>query len=212
MDLSACSRVVIFGGSFDPPHVAHVALPLMVAEALDADGLIYIPAGRAPHKTDAVQTPPHHRLAMLRLAVAHVPRAVVLTDEIDRVEATGKPSYTVETLEVLRQRLGDRVEMRLLIGADMARMFHQWRSPLRIAQLAEPVVMLRLPDTEESLLAALPAGEREAWRGRLVPLPAMGVSSSEIRRRVSLGQGITGLVPPLVEDYIRRHGLYRGNG
>ncbi|MCE9592418.1 MAG: nicotinate (nicotinamide) nucleotide adenylyltransferase [Planctomycetes bacterium] len=209
MDLTACSRVIVYGGSFDPPHTAHVALPLMAAQALGTQAVLYIPAGKAPHKKEREQTPAHHRLAMLRLAVAHIPNAFVLTDEIDRASALGKPSFTVDTLEALRQRLGQRVEMRLLIGADMARIFQQWRSPERIVQLAEPVVMLRPPETAESLFASLPVDQRDAWKSRLIIVPQMDVSSSDIRARVSRGEPITGLTPPVVVDYIRRHGLYR---
>lgn len=209
MDLSVCRRVLLFGGSFDPPHLGHVRLPRLAGKAIDADVVAYIPAGQPPHKPDREITAGAHRLEMLRLALAGQSGVCILTDELERVEGD-KPTYTVDTLEALRRRLPESVELRLLIGADMLRMFGSWRCPERIVELAEPVVMLRLPDDRESLLAVLPAGfDRGTWERRLVELPRMDVSSSDIRRRVAEGLPIDGLVPAGVAEYIERSGLYR---
>jgi nicotinate-nucleotide adenylyltransferase len=208
MDLTTCRQIVLFGGSFDPPHVAHVALPVLAMEAIGADAVAFIPAANAPHKRGRAQTPAAHRLAMLRLAVEGCPRCVVLTDEIDRA-GDGNPSFTVDTLEARSRRLPG-VRLRLLIGADMLRIFDTWRSPERIVELAEPLVMVRPPDTRASLLASLPRGyDAAAWEKRLVDLPQMDVSSTMIRSKLSKGERITGLVIPAVEDYIRRERLYR---
>ena len=86
-DLSVYRKVVLFGGSFDPPHVAHVMLSTLVMEALGADAVAYIPAGRSPFKIEQPQTAAKHRLAMLRLCTAHLPHAIVLTDEIEHLLA-----------------------------------------------------------------------------------------------------------------------------
>ena len=108
MDLRTCKKILLFGGSFDPPHLAHVQLPKLAMQATHADAVGYLPAGRQPFKTHLQQTPAHHRLAMLRLALQDEPWAEVLTDEIDRAAATGddSPSYLVDTLEAPRARLG----------------------------------------------------------------------------------------------------------
>jgi nicotinate-nucleotide adenylyltransferase len=213
MDLSRYQHVVLFGGSFDPPHVAHVALPVLAMQAVGADAVAFIPAANAPHKRGRAQTPVHHRLAMLRLAVETSPRCVVLTDEIDRAAngTSGGASFTVDTLESLHARF-PRVKMRLLIGADMLRIFDTWRSPERIVELAEPLVMVRPPDTRESLLDSLPRGYRRGeWEPRLLDLPRIDVSSTLIRGKVTKGEPITGLVAPTIEDYIRREALYVGS-
>jgi nicotinate-nucleotide adenylyltransferase len=217
VDLNACRKILVFGGSFDPPHRAHVALPLLAMKAVGADAVAYIPAAQAPHKRDRQQTPGEQRLAMLRLALADVPEAVILTDELDRAtpgnSATTSPSYTVDTLEAVHKRLGPQVELRLLIGADQLRIFDTWRSYHRIIELAEPVVLVRPPDSRAALLAALPAGfVAQEWAPRIVDLPPMDISSSDIRRRVAQGLPITGLVAPAVERYIREKGLYRLTG
>ena len=208
--LNSYKRVLLFGGSFDPPHRAHTALPQQVARAIDADLIAYIPAGRAPHKLDQEQTDARHRLAMLRLALAEdvgpVP-TVILTDEIDR--GPDRPSYTVDTLSSIRDRLKPGVELRLLIGADQLRIFDQWRDPQRIIELAEPVVMVRPPDTQASLLASLPADEREPWLDRLVDVDAVDLSSTQVRQRIAARQPTDGMISPRVMQYIDHHGLYR---
>jgi len=205
---ATCRSLVIFGGTFDPPHAAHLQLPRQVMAEVAADLVAYIPAALPPLKPDRVMTPPNHRLAMLRLALQDVEHAVILTDEIERAR-DDEPSYTVDTLEALRRRLGERVRMRLLIGADQLRLFEKWKSPGRIEQLAEPVVMVRPPWTQTTLLATLPdAAARRRWAGRFVDVETIDVSSTEIRRRVAHGESITGMVSVEVEGYIRRHGLY----
>ena len=209
MRLEDAKLIILFGGSFDPPHVAHVSLPMAVREAEGADMVAYVPAAKAPHKLDKVQTDPLHRLAMLGLALQDVEHAALLSDELDRA-ADGRPSYTVDTLEAIRERLGPRVRLRLLIGADQVRIFDKWREPQRVIELAEPLVMVRPPDTRDSLLASLPDEQARArWSPRLVDVPAVDISSTNIRERVAQGKPIAGSVSPAVEAYIREHGLYK---
>jgi nicotinate-nucleotide adenylyltransferase len=207
-ELSDCKSLLLFGGSFDPPHNAHVVLPPLVRDRLGLDAVAYIPAGRAPHKLDRTQSDAAHRLAMLELAIADLDRCVILSDELERA-ADGRPSYTVDTLADLRDRLGPAVPMRLLLGADQLRIFDQWRDPDRIVELAEPVVMVRPPDNAERLLAELPASlDRAEWERRLIATPVIDVSSTDIRRRVAAGDPIDDLVPPSVARYIAEHALY----
>lgn len=209
--LTGHQRVLLFGGSFDPPHRAHVELPQQVARAIDADLIAYIPAGRAPHKLDRVQTDPQHRLAMLRLALADQPNTVVLTDELDR--APGQPSYTVDTLAAIRKRIDSATELRLLIGADQVRIFDQWREPERVIALAQPVVMVRPPDTRASLLDSLPTDQRAAWEQRLVYVDAMHISSTQVREQINAGMctdaSADTMIAPEVARYIASNGLYR---
>jgi nicotinate-nucleotide adenylyltransferase len=215
MNPAACKSIIIFGGSFDPPHVAHTDLARLAMDAIGADVTGFVPAGKAPHKNSA-QTSGEDRLAMVRLATADEPRFFVIDDEVKRA-ADGRPSYTVETLAVLRERWGGGVKMRLLMGADMLRIFHQWREPARIVELAEPLVLVRPPDTRAGLLAGLSAklpggADARAWGSRVLELPPVDLSSTMVRERVARGEKITGMVAPTVEAYIREHGLYGGAG
>jgi nicotinate-nucleotide adenylyltransferase len=209
MRLEDAKHIILFGGSFDPPHVAHVSLPMAAREAVGADLVVYVPAAKAPHKLDKVQTDPIHRLAMLRLALQDIQHAALLTDELDRA-ADGRPSYTVDTLETIRNRLGADTLLRLLIGADQVRIFDKWREPKRVVELAEPLVMVRPPDMRDSLLASLRDEQaRVEWAPRLVDVPEVDISSTDIRERVAQGKPVAGQVSPAVETYIREHGLYK---
>lgn len=209
MKLEDCHFILIYGGSFDPPHRAHVVLPEIVRHRLGADLVAYLPAARSPHKLDQQPTDARHRLAMLKLALRDHPRAVVLSDEIDRT-VPGEPSYMTDTLVTLRQRLGAGVTLRLLVGADQARAFDRWKDAGHVIELADPVVMLRPPETPESLLASLPdASWRSFWACRMVLTPQMDISATEIRRRVREREPIDDLVPEPVARYIYEHGLYR---
>lgn len=202
--------LLIFGGSFDPPHQAHITQPARVREAVSADAVVYIPAAQPPHKRHLRQTPAHHRLAMLQRALANAPAARLSTVELDRA-ADGRPSYTVDTLRQLRQTLPTNTRMRLLIGADQVLIFDQWHQYEQVEQLAEPVVMLRPPMTRRQLLAELPNDAvREKWAGRLVETPPMPISSTQIREAIAAGQvtQVQRWLDPAVLDYIREHRLY----
>jgi len=210
LDPANCDLVLVYGGSFDPPHNAHVTQPDRVRRAINADAVLYMPAAVSPFKQHLQQTPAPHRLAMLRLALADHPWARVRTDEIDRAEKDPHtPSYTVDTLELLRDEFPESTALRLLIGADQLRLFHKWHRADRITQLAEPVVMVRPPDKVRSVLNALPHDQRTVWRPRLVSIKPMDVSSTAIRTALRTGAPTAGLLHPNVRDYIQQHHLYR---
>lgn len=186
--------IILFGGSFDPPHVAHIVLPMLVREAVGADAVAYVPCASQPLKQHLRQTPAEHRLAMLRLALANCPHAHILTDEIDRPG----PSYTIDTLETLQKKY-PTVRWRLLIGLDQAAIFPKWKMADRIVAVADPIMMRRAGKN-----AVVP----DQWANRVIDVPPMEISSTTIRVRVLQGLSIAGLAPPPVVDYIRRHGLY----
>jgi nicotinate-nucleotide adenylyltransferase len=202
--------LLVYGGSFDPIHNAHLTLPELVRSQIGADLIAYIPAAAPPHKQAQGRTPGHHRLAMLRLALKDNPRAVVLTHELDRALASDRPSYTVDTLESLIQELGPSVKLHLLMGADMLAIFPKWHRYQRILELAQPVVMVRPPADKAFILGALPPGLAAAdWQDRIMQVPPSPISSTLIRQRVAHHQPLTDLVPPSVEQYIQAHKLYQ---
>jgi nicotinate-nucleotide adenylyltransferase len=202
-------RVLIFGGTFDPPHRAHVELPPRIAKQLGCDRLLYVPAALNPLKVDSPPTDSLHRLEMLRLAVADVPGAEICTIELERQG----PSYMIDTLEELHSRLGDDVEMRLLIGADQAMEFHRWKDWRGIIKLAKPVVMLRPPWNRErfreQLAEQYDSEQVERWLSWTIDVPAIDVSSSLIRERIAANGDLSDLLNKDVARYIREHGLYQ---
>lgn len=217
------TRVMLFGGSFDPPHRAHVELAARARdEVLGKDAwLVFVPAARSPHKEAGPSAPDADRVAMLRLATREVSNSAVWTDEIDRSAtlAEGAASYTVDTVRRARSLLGVGCDLRLLIGSDQAVAFHRWREPRAILGVCSVMVLLREPcATAERLVAEVRApgywspDEVGAWRDRIVRLSVMAGASTEaremLRGRKECSVGGNALLHPEVESYARQHGLY----
>ncbi|MEM7682177.1 MAG: nicotinate (nicotinamide) nucleotide adenylyltransferase [Planctomycetota bacterium] len=205
--LGASDIVLVFGGTFDPPHHGHLDLPEAARQALGAAYVAYLPAGRSPFKQGIEQSPPGVRLRLLRTALEGRPNALVLPWEVDAGD--GAPTYTIDSIERLAKLT--RARLRLLIGVDQAASFARWRSSDRLMALAEPAVMARSSAevATRAWLRGLPEAQRAAWAPRLVQTPELHVSSTEIRRRVAMGQSIDGLCPPGVARRIEELGLYR---
>lgn len=199
-------RVGVFGGTFDPVHVGHLIVAMELRHALKLDRLIFVPAGRPPHKTAQDIVDDTDRVAMLRLAIAETPELELSTLDLDH----GALSYTADLLVRLQQQLS-AARLFFLMGNDSLRDFPNWFEPDRIVSLAELGVAARLgaPVDLAALEATVPA-----TRGRvhLVETPLIGVASRDIRRRVRRNEPIRFQVPPSVERYIRSRGLYRKSG
>jgi nicotinate-nucleotide adenylyltransferase len=192
-------RLGFFGGTFDPPHVGHLALAEWARERLRLDRVLFVPAGSPPHKRGARLSSAASRLAMTRLAVRGHPAFEVSTIELER---SGR-SYTVETLRKLRAgRPGQR--WFLVIGADSLAEFHTWRDAEEILELATLAVAAR-----PSALASEPPPPPSGRRVVRLDNPVFAVSSSLVRSRVRAGRSIRYLVPDAVGAYIARHRLYR---
>ena len=195
-------RLGLFGGTFDPIHLGHLILAEQCRESCGLDRVWLVVAGSPPHKPGG-RTAVGHRLEMARIAIAGQP-AFAVSD----IEATRPgPHYSVETLESIRRdHPGD--ELFFLIGADSLADLPSWREPERIAQLATIVVVNR-PGLEEVDPARLPDFGPGAHRLVAVTIPPVGLSSSDLRRRLAASRSIRYMVPRGVEAYIEAHGLYR---
>lgn len=203
------SALLIFGGTFDPPHRAHTVLPPIVARQRHCNRILYVPAALNPLKTDHPPAPAEHRLAMLRLALANVPDTEICRIELDRPG----PSYTVETLEALRKQYGSAVALHVLIGSDQALEFQRWRKWHRILELATPAVLLRPPldasQFHEQLRTRFSSRLAQGWVDWVVDAPQLDIRATELRRRLVADQGLDELIDPRVLEYLRRYGLYR---
>jgi len=196
-------RLGILGGTFDPPHIAHLVMADQARSQLNLSCVFLIPAGQPPHKVGRPVTPIEHRLAMTQLAIADDPSLALSRVDVDRPG----PHYTADTLALLRAAHPDD-ELYLLIGSDSLRDLMTWRDPARVVARARLAVMRR-PDAEpdiRTLESALPGiSARMDW----VDAPWLDISSHDIQRRVRAGLSIRHLVPAAVEQYIVEHGLYR---
>ena len=198
------TRIGIYGGSFSPPHKGHLRAAEAFLEQMWLDFLFVIPAAIPPHKELDLSASTKDRFEMTRLAFSGMEGVYVSDMELRR----DGPSYTVDTL---RELSGEDKRLFLLLGTDMVLTLDEWRSPEEIFRLSYPVYARRESDKilDDKILAKL-AHYKEKY-GKTVTkltLEPTVLSSSEIRRRVRNGESITGLVPPLVEEYIKEHHLY----
>lgn len=203
--MNHAKRLGIFGGSFDPPHIAHIALAKHAIAQFDLNELRIIPTGDAWHKARTL-TPSPHRLAMTRLAFADVAHTVVDPREIDRQGAT----YTVDTLQELKAEQ-PQADVFLFIGADQANAFKTWHRWQEILGLATVVVA-------ERKLAEL-GGIASQWHNAVSPdvqrldMPSLNVSATEIRAHLAQGPhpaaAMSAWLPAAVQHYIEKHSLYR---
>jgi nicotinate-nucleotide adenylyltransferase len=197
----AGQRLGVFGGAFDPPHVAHVALAQAALEQLQLDQLRIFPTGQAWHKPRAMSAP-EHRLAMTRLAFGQLPRTVIDERELHRPG----PTYTIDTLRELKAE-HPAAQLFLVMGEDQAvslTRWHEWEAILALAAIC----MAARASAQTSAGAAQPALPAQA-QVRLLQLPNMPESATEVRERAAAGTGFAHLVPPAVASYIDQHRLYR---
>lgn len=200
-------RLGLLGGTFDPVHYGHLLLAESCREQCRLDAVWFVPSGRPPHKPVAELTPVEVRIEMLELAIAGEPSFAICRYEADRQGV----SYTVDTLEQLAREEPQR-ELFFLMGADMLGDLPNWREPERICQLALPVAAFRAevgPPDFAGLASLVPPERLAAMRAHQVEMPAVGFSSSQIRRRVRAGKSIRFWTPRAVEEFIHTRALYR---
>jgi nicotinate-nucleotide adenylyltransferase len=193
-------RIGLYGGSFDPPHNAHLALARVARDHLALDALKLVPAGQPWQKTGRVVASAADRLAMLKLAIAGEPGLGIEECELQRPGA----SYTIDTVEQLQAQAAAGTEWFLVIGQDQYARFdtwHRWQELLARVTLA---VAGRAgePPRPSAAVAAVP------HRVVPLPLPPMALSSSDVRACVARGEGIESMVPPAVARYIEQAHLY----
>ncbi len=187
----------VLGGTFDPPHLGHLIVASEACVALNLERVLFIPAAVPPHKRSQNVTSAEQRLAMVQAAIRGDGRF-----EADDLELRREgPSYTVDTLRALRERF-PAFELFFLIGADALREFHTWKEPDEVARLAHLVVFARGGEPAEPY-GSLPT--------RLLVVPRIDISATEIRHRVRAGISVRYLVPDAVREIIEQEKLYRNH-
>jgi nicotinate-nucleotide adenylyltransferase len=190
------SRLGVMGGTFDPIHNGHLVAASEVAAALNLDEVLFVPTGQ-PWQKDGV-TPTSDRYLMTEIATAANPRFKVSTIDIDR----SGPTYTVDTLRDLKAAYPD-ADLFFITGADAVTAIEGWKDSEELWGLAQFVAVTR-PGHQLDLPAA-PEGAIQ-----LLEIPALAISSTDIRERVSEGKPIWYLVPDGIVQFIAKHGLYGG--
>jgi nicotinate-nucleotide adenylyltransferase len=189
------SRIGILGGSFDPPHNAHIAMAQAAIDRIPLDKVLFMPAPRPPHKTHEALTPYAQRIQMVELAVAgHNGMELSLMEEFRQ-----GPSYTVELLEHYHATHDDTLF--LIVGADSAGDMQGWKDPARVLELATVVVF---PRTGYDLVVPV-QGDISVI---LFEDPVIDVSSTEIRSCVHKRDAVDALIPKSVNKFILDNSLY----
>lgn len=198
-------RLGIFGGTFSPPHLGHVAAARSFISELLLDELLVIPTFIPPHK-EMHEIDPSHRLAMTSLAFSGIDKAKVSRYELDKKGV----SYTFETLEHFAS---EDNELFFLCGTDMFLTLTEWKNPRRIFELATIALALREDAHEDLLLRVREAKERfeKDFSAKIILLEntPVEVSSSELRTLVNTGKDASSFLSPEVYSYIKENGLYK---
>ena len=189
------TRIGVLGGSFDPVHNGHLVAAAEAAARLQLNKVIFVPAGQQWQKSST--TSAQDRLEMVQLAIAGNPNFEVSTVDIDRAG----PTYTVDTLQDL-QRLNPAAKLVFIGGADAIGGLDSWKSADQLLELADFVAVTR--PGFEFRLPTVADGKIETME-----IPALDISSTEVRSRIAAGVSLEGLVPDAVNDYIVSHKLYQ---
>ncbi len=214
-------NIALYGGTFDPLHAGHLAAARAARRRFGLDRILFIPTGNPPHKIHDHLTDYAQRFAMVALACAGEPAFIPST--IETPTPNGSPRYSIDTVRTVRRRLRGHDRLYFLLGVDAFLDLPLWKEFRRLLDSVEFIVVSRPgfdagairkvapPDLlparrlrEKADTLRLRHGAIHLLRGVDAP-----VASRDIRQAVRARQPITGLVPPLVEEYILKEGLYR---
>jgi nicotinate-nucleotide adenylyltransferase len=195
-------NIGVLGGTFDPIHMGHLVVAEEARIRLGLKEVLFVPAGQPWLKLDRDITLAVHRVEMVRRAIADNPNFKLCTLEVERPG----PSYTVDTLAMLRKQLGSEASLFFILGRDTLAELPLWKEPEKLVQLCRLVVVPRLGSKGlKHLETAIPGLLDKVIQ---LDMPVIGISSSGIRQRIAQGLPIRYLVPEGVEEYIKRRGLY----
>lgn len=199
----------IMGGTFDPIHYGHLVTAEGARVQFGLDRVWFVPSGHPPHKPAALVTPAKDRYEMTVLATVTNPFFEVSRIDIDRPG----PTFTVDTLRLLQRELGQEVALYFITGADAILEILTWKDPDELLAMCQIIAASRPGFSLGKLESAL--GElyaKHSSRIHLLQVPAMAISSTDIRARVGEDRPIRYLVPETVMHYVYKQGLYRGRG
>lgn len=200
------SKIGIMGGTFDPIHYGHLVTAEGVRAEFNLDYVMFVPAGNPPHKKGYKITDPQHRYLMTVLATVTNPFFEVSRIEIERQGF----SYTVDTIKELKKRFPTDTELYFITGADAVLEILTWKEVDRLLAMCKFVAATRpgyeIPELNKKIAEIEKTYSHKIF---LVEVPAMAISSTDIRRRVSEGRPIKYLLPESVEYYILKNNLYK---
>lgn len=203
-------RIGFFGGSFDPPHLGHLAVGQAAAKAFSLDRVLYAPTGRQPLKPNGAFATFEDRLAMVSLLCQLQPQGLpphLEASSIESPHADGSPNYTVETLLQLNSSVSPGDSLFVIIGADAFLDLPRWKSFGKLFELADWLVISR-PNVSQQQMDDVQLSAQQRLHVHLLVDVEEPVSATEIRKLLQAGSDCPGLLPSAVLAYIRAHRLY----
>ena len=195
-------NIGVLGGTFDPIHIGHLVVAEEARIKVGFNEVLFVPAGQPLLKPDRNVTPADHRVEMVRCAIADNPHFKLCTLEVERPG----PSYTVDTLTMLREQLGSKVSLFFILGRDTLAELPSWKEPKKLVQLCRLVVAPRLGAKDlQHLETEIPGLLDKVIQ---LDMPVIGISASGIRQRIAQGLSIRYLVPAKVQKYIAEQKIY----
>jgi nicotinate-nucleotide adenylyltransferase len=199
-------RIGFFGGSFDPPHLGHLAVARRAADEFSLDRVLLAPVANQPLKPAGPVAPFADRLALVELLCAGDPR--LAASDLDAALPARQPNYTIDTLARLRSNSPPDVQIFSIIGADAFANFRSWRSPDALLNAAEWIVVARPGALPDAIIAALNFSPAETARVHTINDVQEPASATFVRERLREGDPCQDWLPPALLQYIREHHLY----
>lgn len=199
-------RIGIMGGTFDPIHKGHLALANKALEEFVLDEIIFIPSGMPPHKKPGEVTDKEHRFKMVKAAIKGKKKYKLSRIELDKKGFT----FAVDTFNELKKKFGKKAKLFYIMGLDSINEILEWRKPLELFKLCEFIVGTRPGSRIRTFkrLVKFPPLQKEVDKIHLMELKE-NISSSEIRDNLAAGKAVKGILPKVVENYIKRSKLYQ---
>ena len=200
-------KIALFGGTFDPIHIGHTAVAAAAGEHIGADKVVFVPARRSPLKAFLPEASDEDRLTMIGLAISGNSEFEVSDYELKKAG----PSYTLETVRYFRQQLGSGVLIYWLAGADTLEDLPHWYGVTELMDECNLAVMYRAgvaPPGFSKFISLWGADRVRKIQQNVVETPLVDISSTEVRKRLSAGQDVSGMICPKVLQYIRERRLY----
>ncbi len=197
-------RLGIMGGTFDPIHFGHLVAAEEARVQYQLEHVVFMPTGRYEHKEARQYVSPEERLTMVVIATASNPYFSVSRLEVDRAG----PSYTIDTIRAVSEARGTETELYFITGADAVLDVTSWRDYEKLANFCRFIAVTR-PGYDLAHLRAIVSRDDKAPQIDTIEVPALAISSTDLRNRVSEGRPIRYLMPDSVANYIHKSGLYR---
>lgn len=209
LDIKDAKRIAVMGGTFDPIHYGHLVTAEAVRQEYNVEKVIFMPTGRPAHKPAYGVSHSEHRYLMTVLATAGNPYFSVSRLEIDRIGE----SYTIDTIRALRKICGEETKIYFITGADAVSQILSWKDSETLLTLCSFIAVTRPGYNKDKMRDEL-SDIKSKYETRLhfLEVPALAISSTDIRSRSHAGKTIKYLLPVEVEMYIKKNRLYENNG